>query len=138
MDKSYQAGCVLLVDDDPITNFINENLLSEIKFCQEIEVAGDVEKALQFIEKCYLPSQEQKSLLILLDLNMPVWDGFEFLEELNNRTNLPFHKIDVVILSSSLLNVDTERAKKYNILDYIAKPLTKEKLMAALKKKDIR
>ena len=66
---------------------------------------------------------------------MPVMDGFEFLDELNSRTEIPLHKIDVIILSSSLHRIDTERAKKYKILDYLIKPLTTEKLLAALHRK---
>ena len=135
MEGIYKFDCFLLVDDDPITNFINERLISGIKLCAKIEIADDAEKALQFILSCYIPEADQKTLLILIDLNMPVWDGFEFLNELESRTELPFDKIDVIILSSSLLRTDTERAKKYRILDYIAKPLTLEKLMASIRKK---
>lgn len=135
MDDEYQVDCILLIDDDFVTNFINESLLLEMQICQHIEVTDNVEKALQFIESCYLPNAKQKFLLILLDLNMPVWDGFEFLEELESRTELPVHQIDVIILSSSTHSLDTERAKKFNILDYVSKPLTFEKLTAALAKK---
>ena len=42
---------------------------------------------------------------------MPFWDGFEFLDELNSRTELPIHKIDVIILSSSIHRLDTEKSK---------------------------
>lgn len=84
------------------------------------------------MENCFLPKDHPKSLLILLDINMPFWDGFKFLDELNSRTELPIHKIDVIILSSSIHRLDTEKAKEYKILDYIVKPLTPEKLQAAL------
>ena len=55
---------------------------------------------------------------------MPGLDGFDFLDELDSRTTIPIHKIDVIILSSSIHRIDVERAGKYNILDYIEKPLT--------------
>ena len=135
MDDKYQFNCVLLVDDDSTTNFLNKSFLSEIQFCERIESTEDIEEALRFIENCYLPNRDHKSLLIFLDINMPVMDGFEFLDELNSRTEIPIHKVDVIILSSSLHRIDTERAKKYKILDYLIKPLTTEKLLAALHRK---
>lgn len=135
MDDEHQIDCVLLIDDDFVTNFLHENLLSEMQFCKNVKFTEDLEDALQFIENCYLPNENQKSLLILLDLNMPVMSGFEFLDELFSRTEIPIHKVDVIIVSSSIHRIDTERAKNYKILDYIAKPLTPQKLQAALDKK---
>ncbi|WP_017733987.1 response regulator [Nafulsella turpanensis] len=132
LDDENQIDCILLVDDDPITNYLNEAIISEMKLCNDIEKTENVEEALSFIENCYIPKDHPKSLLILLDINMPFWDGFEFLDELNSRTELPIHKIDVIILSSSIHRLDTAKAKEYKILDYIVKPLTPEKLQAAL------
>lgn len=132
MEDEFKIDCILLVDDDFISNYLNEIIISEMQLCNDIEKTENVEEALQFIENCYLPKDNPKSLLILLDINMPFWDGFEFLDELNSRTELPIHKIDVIILSSSIHRLDTERAKEYKIMDYIVKPLTPEKLEAAL------
>lgn len=135
MGNNYLIDCVLLIDDDIVTNFINENLLSSISLCHEIVATESVEEALEFIEGCYASKESPKSLLIFLDINMPAWDGFDFLDELNSRSNIPIHKIDVVILSSSIHRIDTERAKRYSILDYIVKPLTLGKLQATLSRK---
>lgn len=135
MESDYLVDCVLLIDDDIITSFLNENLLSSIPLFQEIVATESVEEALQFIEDCYDSKGDLKSMLVFLDINMPAWDGFDFLDELTSRTNIPMHKIDIIILSSSIHRIDTERAEKYAILDYIVKPLTHGKLQAVLSRK---
>lgn len=132
MDKEYQVDCVLLVDDDAVTNFINEHLLVRMQCCKNVKSTESIEEALQFIEGCYLLREKPKSWLIIMDINMPIMNGFEFLDELNSRTDLPIQKIDVIIHSSSIERIDTEKAKNYNILAYLDKPLTQEKLKAAL------
>lgn len=137
MNSEYLIDSVLLVDDDPVTNYLNEELLSELQISKDVEVTDDAKEALGFIENCYLPKENPKSLLILLDINMPGWDGFEFLDELNSLTEIPNHQIDVIILSSSIHRIDKEKAENYKVLDYIAKPLTPEKLKAALDMKTI-
>ena len=135
MENKYQIDCVLLVDDDPVTNFLNEQVLQEMQLCKNIEVTDSVEQALQFITNCYMPEENPNCLLVFMDLNMPGLDGFDFLDELNSRTEIPVHKIDVIILSSSFHRIDIERAENYKILEYMVKPLTAEKVKLALNKK---
>lgn len=135
MGMEYQVDCVLLVDDDAVTNFINEHLLVRMQCCKNVKSTESIEEALQFIEDCYQLREKPKSWLIIMDINMPVMNGFEFLDELNSRTDLPIQKIDVIIHSSSIEHIDTEKAKKYNILAHLNKPLTQEKLKAALDRK---
>ena len=135
MSKEYQVDCVLLVDDDSVTNFINEHLLVKMQCCKNVKSTESIEEALQFIEDCFLLRERPKSWLIIIDINMPIMNGFEFLDELNSRTDLPIQETDVIIHSSSIKGIDTEKAKKYNILAYLNKPLTQEKLKAALDRK---
>lgn len=135
MNEKYEIDCVLLIDDDEITNFINSEVISEMQISDSIEATNKVETALDFIINCYLSNDVSKSLLIFLDLNMPVLDGFEFLDYLNQQTAIPFDKIDIIILTSSLHKIDQEKALKYSILDYIVKPLTQEKVKRALAKR---
>ena len=133
--KNTNFDCVLLIDDDEITNFINKDILSNLEISESIETTNNIEDALLYIKTCYLPDKEVKSLFIILDLVMPESDGFDFLDALNFQTGILKNKIDIIILTNSLDAVNKERAEKYNILDYVLKPLTQEKIKQSLQKK---
>ncbi|WP_299434506.1 response regulator [uncultured Aquimarina sp.] len=66
----------LLVDDSPSTNFFNKVIIEKNSISEEIQIAKNGEEALRFLNSFYIPD------LILLDINMPIMDGWEFLEEL--------------------------------------------------------
>ena len=113
MEKPKPQLNIFLVDDQKITNFINRKL---------INVAGIGKKIHDFINPLTaLDALETKRPnLILLDLNMPEIDGWEFLEQLEN------YKTDakVIIVTSSTSKLDVQRAKKYKrVIHYLTKPL---------------
>jgi CheY-like chemotaxis protein len=114
---------VLLVDDDSISNFINRSLIEEI-LTSDVEVAENGLEALEIMKECL--SHNNCPHLIFLDINMPVMDGFEFLEALNQIRSKPDLKI--IILTSSRALRDLNQASAYSILGYICKPLTLTKL----------
>lgn len=124
---------ILLVDDDSITNFLNESLIKELKIAREINVASDGKEALNFIKENWNSKGNYcDGKLILLDINMPVMDGFEFLEQFDK---LPIgNRVKVVLLTTSSNKKDIEKAKDYNVHDYILKPLNDEKLRLMLSK----
>lgn len=133
--KSYFSD-VLLVDDDPITNFLNESLLQELNVAQHIEVALNGKEALDFIKTHWKrepnPSAEKTSCkLILLDMNMPIMDGFEFLEQYQKIAQ--DDEVCVAMLSSSNNQKDLEKARVYNIKACLEKPLNEEKIKRLLK-----
>lgn len=63
---------------------------------------------------------------------MPVMDGFEFLEHLQKSAELSSTPLKIILLSSSVHELDLAKAKKYPVMDYIQKPLTPEKLLKYL------
>lgn len=124
---------ILLVDDDYVTNFLNESLIQELKIANEINIANNGEEALSLVENaCMQQASTNEHVcpdLILLDVNMPVMNGFEFLEEFERLKESYHSKISVVIMLTSSGNpVDIEKAKQFDIAGYIYKPLTQEKL----------
>lgn len=108
---------IILVDDQPIANFITKKLIQLEGFDGEIFDFTDASEAFNHV------SQEE-DLLIFLDLNMPIMNGWDFLEELKKHEIK--HKI--IILSSSTSTVDIEKAKLYpDVVQYVIKPMNKQK-----------
>ena len=123
---------ILLVDDDETSNFLNEFLIKGMEVVEEVFVATNGQEALDFIyDQKEVPQYPQ---LIFLDINMPVMDGFEFLEEFENIQQQLSKKVPVYVLTSSNYFKDFERAKAFSVTGYIIKPLTEEKIREALNK----
>lgn len=114
---------LLLVDDDPIVNFIHQRLLSSLVSSDKIKVCKDGREALEYLEE---NASDIYQVLVLLDINMPVMNGWEFLEKVKDK---PFRKkLDVMMLTSSVDNEDRNRAQKDElVVDYITKPLDQGK-----------
>ncbi len=111
---------ILLIDDNAIDNFINESML-EFFGGFDITVFNSAHLALEHLE---ITKIEFK--YIIVDLKMPVMDGFTFIEYFNN---LEFHKqVQLIILSASLNPLDILKAGSLNI-KFVEKPLTLEKLL---------
>lgn len=118
----------LLIDDDNINNYLSKEVISGTNLVDEVIVFTNGHQGLQYFKDSSLSTQDK--ILILLDLNMPVMDGLEFL----NQFGLIKHpyKFLIVILTSLDNQSDKERIKKYNIEHFIAKPITEEKLLRIL------
>jgi len=108
---------IYLVDDQPISNFITKKLLELEGFAGHVEDYTDPEKAFETVA-------EDKDALIFLDLNMPVMNGWDFLDAMKNR-NI-YHRI--IILTSSTSKIDLEKAKEYScVVKYMVKPMNRKK-----------
>jgi CheY-like chemotaxis protein len=122
---------VLLVDDDQIFNFLSTKTLERMGVAEEIHVALNGEEALALLNNYYQGSLSLPDV-ILLDLNMPIMDGFGFLEAFK-RLSLPrMDRIKIVIVSSSQDPRDIEKARELGVVHYLSKPLTEEKLRSVL------
>lgn len=131
MNKCFNN--VLLVDDDAVSNFINEMTLQEMNFSNFIHVSENGKEALHYLTQSLMEREEYPEL-ILLDINMPVMDGFQFLEEFEKLPSNIRKSIRVVMLTSSNATLDISKAKRYNINGYIVKPLCKSKLEEVFKR----
>lgn len=131
-----KLNCVLLVDDDEPTNFLNKMVLEDIDCAETIRVTDSAQDALDYLKKAEGPNGSPSSPdLILLDINMPAMNGWEFLERYSGLDKQ--HKANVVIVMlTTSLNPD-DRAKASSIPDvsgFETKPLTPEKLQSILEK----
>ncbi|HEY0742545.1 MAG TPA: response regulator [Chryseosolibacter sp.] len=124
---------VLLVDDDVVFTFLNKRIISALDFVNEIDVAQNGLQAIELLGKLVKGSNRLHDI-ILLDLNMPIMDGFGFLEAFK-RADLPNkEQVKIIILTSSIHPEDIQRAKNYGVTSYLTKPLREEGLLAEISK----
>ena len=122
--KKIKLAC--LVDDDPIVVFGLKKMMKLTQFCENFLVFSNGQEALDALT-AIIKAKKEVPQLILLDLNMPVMDGWEFLEEFTKVD--PPKAITIYILTSSIDPRDQERAKKFsNVSKYVVKPVTIEQL----------
>ena len=124
---------IICVDDDPIALLLSKLVLSKADFASQVITAANGEIAIQYLDKPEVIEENKNSehpLVILLDLNMPIMDGWEFLEEFSTNLHpLHYKNSKVILLSSSIDPNDIERSKEFSmVVDFLPKPLTKEML----------
>jgi CheY-like chemotaxis protein len=120
---------VCIVDDDDIYQFTMVKTLKSLKLTDDIMVFSDGEEALNFMLDNLHNDQELPDI-IFLDIDMPIMDGFQFMEEYVKIKPKLGKKITIYMVSSSVDPVDIERARKISeITDYIVKPITQHQLI---------
>ena len=129
MTLKPKYSSVMLVDDSDMDNMLNKMILQTVKFSESIVVFKSSIAALAYLKK------EAKSTnipeLILLDINMPEMNGFEFMEEFQKLPNKISGYTKIYIISSSDDPIDVTRASKYkSVVKYLKKPLNRLELMA--------
>lgn len=116
---------ILLVEDDLISGFIAEQVLQKSEFANDYHWVKNGLDALDWLTKNNVE-------LILLDLSMPVMDGFDVLDALSTREHAKNQK--VVILTSSNRTADKEKCMKFECVKaYLEKPISDEKIDTLLK-----
>ncbi len=127
---------VLLVDDDYATNFLHQLIIEEMNITSDVIVKENGHEALKFIKQhCFVGDSLNQGAcpdLILLDINMPVMNGFEFLEALKKLDHEILIHSKVVMLSSSDNGQDMSAAQRLGVKGYVNKPLTEEKVNSML------
>lgn len=114
---------VCIIDDEQINQFIVKSILKSIN--KEIGILSyeNGEKALDFLTKMHLSGKEMPDI-ILLDINMPVCCGWQFMDEFIKIKSQISKNISIYILSSSNDPADRKRAKTYkDISGYLCRPV---------------
>lgn len=124
-EERRQINNVLVVDDDDNWCFLTKLILQKANIFKEIIIARNGQEALGKLT-ALATRGESLPELILLDIKMPVMDGFEFLEEVQKFPAINLSRTRIYLSTSSFLKTDKARAQLYPISGFITKPLTEE------------
>lgn len=112
-----------IIDDDQIYVFGLKKLINLHNFCDNILVFKNGAEALKYM-KPLLGSSDELPDVILLDINMPVMDGWQFLDEFTKIKPQLKKKITIYMVSSSIDEADLQKAQTYeDVTDFIVKPV---------------
>lgn len=131
--RPEKYGSVLVIEDDHTCVFLIELLLRELDLVQSVAVAASGEEALEYMNRLKATGSPYPEL-IFLDINMPLMDGFAFLEACRQAGCLEDTVSKVFILTSSARQSDMSRARALGVADYLLKPISAEALLAAIQK----
>ncbi|RTY89811.1 response regulator [Flavobacterium sp. GT3R68] len=124
---------ICLIDDDMIFQFLTQKVICETKLVKDIDLFSNGLDAIKFLKSV----QNERELLpdiILLDLFMPVMDGWAFLDEYRKLESKLAKEIPIFIVSSSIDPSDLQKSKLISsVSDFIVKPMTKEKFLHIIK-----
>jgi CheY-like chemotaxis protein len=122
---------VLVVEDDQSSAFLLKLLLLDSDRVESISVTGNGQEAMDYI--CRLKANGSKlPELIFLDINMPLMDGFEFLEACKRVGCFEDKAVRVIILTSSNHPKDISKAGALGITDYLIKPISEEAVLSTI------
>lgn len=118
---------ILIVDDDQVNNFVLKNIIQRAYPDALISIERDGRSALRFLNEL---DQNRKAFpgILLLDINMPIMSGFEFLDEYHKR--FLNKEVSIYMVSSSISKFDQQKANSYsNVHGYITKPLVNQNII---------
>lgn len=122
---------LLVIDDDDINIFIIRKIVEKTGFDIDMVARGNGQQAIEYLQQL-LTQELPLPHLILIDINMPIMNGWEFIEayqELGIKQD-----VDLYILSSSVYENDIEKTKSYaSVKGFISKPLSMQRLSELIK-----
>lgn len=126
---------VLILDDDDVSNFIYKKIIESSGIANNIITFQKGRLALEYLED-KVKSKEAFPDMIFIDINMPVMNGWDFLDEYQEKVASNIDKfVFISMLSSSVYKEDIQKAKGYEVVnEYISKPLTQESVTKLINK----
>lgn len=126
-----KSDAILLVDDDQVSTFLVQRLVARLNDSLEVIVANNGEDALEMIQEMCLMDGKCPELIIL-DINMPMMDGIEFMKVLNESNLRKFFR--VVVFTTSSNERDYRILRSYGIDEFYLKPVTETEMREILNK----
>ncbi len=129
-----KLNCILLIEDDPITLFLNKRMLEKLDVAEIILTAANGEEGLRKIQEQYFIHNKPFPEIIFVDLNMPVMDGFDFIKEFNKMKITGKEKTRIAVLTTSSDQTDLIEIFDLGVKSYVAKPLTEDSVLELINK----
>ena len=134
-----KLNCILLIDDDEPTNFLNKMAVEELECTHHIKIIPGAREALDYLTCAGKPAPLNKDCpspeIIFLDINMPAMDGWEFLQQYEALPDTRKSSIIVIMLTTSFNPEDELKARNIpSVKEFRNKPLTPVMLQDILKK----
>ncbi|GBF22143.1 response regulator of RpoS [Arenibacter sp. NBRC 103722] len=121
---------VILVDDDPVFRYISSKMIEKVRPDFKIISFSQGKVALDFLRENYA---DEHLYYILLDINMPIMDGWKFLEAIEKIDFIKTEKVSIHIVSSSVDDSDIEKSKKYDLVQgFLHKPLSADRIKSII------
>ncbi len=125
---------ILIVDDDPIGLYLAERIVKRQGFFSTITSFQSSVEALRFFRQRVLDGRRLPHV-ILLDLNMPLMDGWDFLEALKPLTDQLQNRSYICLLTSSVAAADIDRAQAHPLVEaFLSKPLKSHEMQKIYEK----
>ncbi len=126
---------ILFLEDDDITNYYTQFLLKDLGCTAKVHYATNGLEALAYLKECV--QQQTWPDLILVDINMPVLDGFGFLQQYEQHHATTLDSTRIYMLTSSEHPRDRERSRSFPcVTGYLTKPFDREKWIACTSQPD--
>lgn len=127
------CDCVMLIDDSSIDNFVNQKMVERYEFSNNILVFNKARKALNYLQDLDTENPViwpgKMPSVIFLDLDMPVMNGYDFMEEFEKLSDTLRSYCKIVVVSSTINPADIALAlKKYKVFGFFSKPMMKTNL----------
>jgi CheY-like chemotaxis protein len=132
MSKHSTPLTICLIDDDLIYQFTAKRIIELVDPLQKVLVFSNGKEAIDFFAQ-QSPKSELLPDVIFLDINMPVMNGWEFLDAYNSIKTELDKPISIYMISSSVDEKDKIRSKTFNVRDFIEKPINKEMMVKILR-----
>lgn len=127
---------ILIVDNDHARNSEKERIIQENKLSCEVKVAMNAGHALLYLDHIHLNKKIHDShLLIILNMDTPICNGYDFLSAYHNSSNLKKDRIHIIIVNENLCEEKKAKIKKYGVSEFIPDSFPADTIKAILEER---